>query len=540
MSSPAANPYLEIVRDVTEEMTRAPDLGQVLTAIVTGLVQQAGMNQAILYLYITDQECDRCRTLSPNASSERALHRTALGGRAMIDADPRAHRVPLGQVLSGRAAAWRRRIVVNDFPGMFRQYLADRNSVPELAGDGGEDPDFLERLAGMPFQASAFFPLLVRDELVGVLGCWIDRQFDPEEVEHLAIFARQAATAIKTAELFQQVEHLNQVLANENAYLRAEVREETGFGAVIGDSPAMVRTLRAARQVATTDSTVLLQGETGTGKEVIARAIHDLSNRRDRPLIKVNCGAIAGGLAESEIFGHERGAFTGAVQRRIGRFELADGGTLFMDEVGELPLDLQVKLLRVLQEREFERLGGHQVIRVNVRLIAATNRTLAEEVKAGRFRADLYYRLNVFPIHVPPLRDRRSDIRRLAEHFLNQLGRQLGKPIRGFTESCLRQLEAYDWPGNVRELHNVVERLCVLSPGPLLDLTEPLGPPNASLGRNGLEPLRNVERDHIQKVLEATSWRVEGPRGAAAALGLAPSTLRARMARLGVARPKVS
>jgi len=294
------------------------------------------------------------------------------------------------------------------------------------------------------------------------------------------------------------------------------------------------------------ETTVLLTGETGTGKELIARALHQGSSRRERPLIEVNCGAIPQGVVESELFGHEKGAFTGALQRRIGRFELADKGTLFMDEVAELPLDVQVKLLRVLQEREFERVGSHRTQQVDVRLVTATNRDLEQEVAAHRFRADLFYRLNVFPIRLPPLRERPSDIPLLVRHFLAQFQRKLAKPLKAVTPDSMARLERYQWPGIVRELQNVLERACVLSPGPVVEILDDLGP--AARGKAAGEEilprpdatltLEESERMHIRQVLAATGGRVYGQDGAAALLGVPPSTLRSRMKKLGITKQR--
>jgi transcriptional regulator with GAF, ATPase, and Fis domain len=296
------------------------------------------------------------------------------------------------------------------------------------------------------------------------------------------------------------------------------------------------------KQVAPVETTVLLTGETGTGKELIARAIHALSPRKDRALIKVNCGAIPQGVVESELFGHEKGAFTGALQRRIGRFELADKGTLFMDEVGELPLDTQVKMLRVLQEQEFERLGGSRPITVDVRLVAATNRDLEAEVGASRFRADLYYRLHVFPIRVPPLRERPEDIPSLVRHFLAHFQRKLAKPLRGVTSDGMQRLAAYPWPGNIRELQNVLERACVLARGPVVDVTTALGgtdrpAPNAEpTAEERLLTLDEHEQVQIRRALEEAAGRIHGPGGAAALLGINASTLRSRMEKHGMTR----
>jgi formate hydrogenlyase transcriptional activator len=319
--------------------------------------------------------------------------------------------------------------------------------------------------------------------------------------------------------------------------LRDDLKGQTGFEGIVGDSPALRATLRSVSHVAGVETAVLLTGETGTGKELIARAIHQSSPRKDRHLIKMNCGAIPQGLVESELFGHERGAFTGALQRRIGRFEQANRGTLFMDEVGELPLEMQVKLLRVLQEQEFERVGSTHPQQVDVRLVAATNRDLEAEVAAGRFRADLFYRLNVFPVRVPPLRERVSDIPALVRHFLAQFQRKLAKPLHGVTVEGMSRLQAYEWPGNVRELQNVLERACVMATTPLVEIVDDLRPMPAVPAKSGaLVTLDENERAHIRRALAATGGRIHGPRGAANILAINPSTLRSRMEKLGIGR----
>ena len=308
--------------------------------------------------------------------------------------------------------------------------------------------------------------------------------------------------------------------------------------AIVGDSPALRRVLALAAQVAPTDSTVLIQGETGTGKELVARAIHDRSPRRERPLVRINCAALPRDLVESELFGHEKGAFTGAVQQRRGRFELADGGTLLLDEVGELPLEAQAKLLRVLQEHEFERVGGARSLRADVRVIAATNRDLQAQIAAGDFRSDLYYRLNVFPIAMPPLRERRDDIPRLVQHFAAKAARKLGKTLEGIAPAFIEQASAYDWPGNIRELENLIERAMIMSDGTRLDATELFSRASpsdkASPAAQADATLEEIERAHIRRVLERTRWAIEGERGAARLLGLNPSTLRGRLRKLGI------
>jgi len=308
--------------------------------------------------------------------------------------------------------------------------------------------------------------------------------------------------------------------------------------AIVGDSSALRRVLALAAQVAPTDSTVLIQGETGTGKELVARAIHDRSPRRERPLVRINCAALPRDLVESELFGHEKGAFTGAVQQRRGRFELADGGTLLLDEVGELPLEAQAKLLRVLQEHEFERVGGARSLRADVRVIAATNRDLQAQVAAGGFRSDLYYRLNVFPIAMPPLRERRDDIPRLVQHFAAKAARKLGKTLEGIAPAFIEQASAYDWPGNIRELENLIERAMIMSDGTRLDAIELFSKASpsdkASPAAQADATLDEIERAHIRRVLERTRWAIEGERGAARLLGLNPSTLRGRLRKLGI------
>jgi DNA-binding NtrC family response regulator len=306
--------------------------------------------------------------------------------------------------------------------------------------------------------------------------------------------------------------------------------------AIVGESPALRRVLEQIAQVAPTDSTVLIQGETGTGKELVARAIHEASRRKDGALVTVNCAALPRELVESELFGHEKGAFTGATQQRRGRFELADGGSLFLDEVGELPLDAQAKLLRVLQEGEFERVGGGRSLQTDARVIAATNRDLQAQVAAGRFRSDLYYRLAVFPIAVPPLRERREDIPRLVHHFALKAARRLGKPIDGIAPVFIEQAKRRDWPGNIRELENAVERALIMSSGGALQPVEFAAPERKPVPLSGAETLEQMERAHITRVLESTSWVVEGEKGAARILGLNASTLRGRMRKLGIRR----
>jgi transcriptional regulator with GAF, ATPase, and Fis domain len=393
----------------------------------------------------------------------------------------------------------------------------------------------------------AGWPLRFRGELVGVLGTFSRRARTDPELARMALFANQAAVAIQNARLFAAVRALEQRLEAENAYLRREVAGDAGQAAdILARCPGLSAVLDEVRKVAPTTATVLLRGETGTGKELLARAVHELGPRRSGPFVRVNCAALSPALFESELFGHEKGAFTGAQQRRPGRFELADGGTLLLDEIGEIPLELQPKLLRVLQERELERVGGATTVRVDVRIVAATNRDLRAEIATGRFREDLFYRLAVFPIDVPPLRDRMQDCSVLVDGFVRALARRLGKPIGGVTEGASARLLRYDWPGNVRELANVLERAAIVARGTRItedDLpslvragpTMHAAPAPPSRDPTG-DRLEHVERAHILAVLGRTSWTIEGKGGAAAALGLAPSTLRSRMVQLGIAR----
>jgi PAS domain S-box-containing protein len=331
-------------------------------------------------------------------------------------------------------------------------------------------------------------------------------------------------------------------LSQQNAYLREEIKSEYNFDEIVGSSAGLRETLAKVKQVAPTDTTVLILGETGTGKELIARALHSASRRKDRPFIKLNCAALPTGLIESELFGHEKGAFTGALERRVGRFTLADGGTIFLDEIGDVPMEVQVRLLRVLQEQEFEPVGATKTVKIDVRVIAATNRDLAKAVAEGVFRADLFYRLNVFPIAVPALRERREDVPLLAHYFTTKYAAKIGKRFEAVADETLQRLRDYPWPGNIRELENVIERAVILSPAGTLEvdpamLRSELLP---TAGRTPTAPttltVRENERVHILKALEGSGWRIEGERGAAKALGLHPNTLRSRMKRLGIQR----
>jgi formate hydrogenlyase transcriptional activator len=352
--------------------------------------------------------------------------------------------------------------------------------------------------------------------------------------------AGAVAVALDDCLAHEEVRRLRDRLAAENVYLQEEIKTDHNFEEIIGTSTQIKKVLQSIEKVAATDATVLVAGETGTGKELIARAIHHLSKRKDGVLVKVNCAAIPAGLIESELFGHEKGAFTGALARKMGRFELADKATLFLDEVGEIPLELQTKLLRVLQEGEFERLGSTKTLKVSVRLIAATNRDLELEMREGRFRSDLYYRLKVFPINLPALRDRKQDIPLLATYFVKKYASTMGKQIDSVPVSAMEALKNYPWPGNIRELEHVIERAVILSQAGQLELGDwlPKSMPGEPAGQ--VRSLEEVEREHILAVLDHTGWRVSGDKGSARLLGLNPTTLEARLKKLGITRPSRS
>jgi formate hydrogenlyase transcriptional activator len=411
------------------------------------------------------------------------------------------------------------------------------------------------RLVAEGIRSMCVVPLALQGECVGLLSLVSQQKnrYSDEDAVFLQEVANQVALAVQNMQSYQEIDSLKARLEKENVYLQEELRAEHNFEEIVGNSPALLKALHAVDQVAPTDSTVLIYGETGTGKELVARAIHSRSARNGRALVNVNCSAISAGLVESELFGHMKGAFTGALERRIGRFELAHGGTIFLDEIGELPPETQVKLLRVLQEHEFEPVGSSRSLRADVRVIAATNRNLHEAVQGGRFRSDLFYRLNVFPIELPPLRERRPDIPQLVAFCISRFCKRLGKKIDGVSRESMENLVNYHWPGNIRELQNVIERAVVLSAEPTLRLDRDLMPVAAST--KGVETpktddperrqvdlkspklllsLDEVDRNHILAALQHTGGVVDGPKGAARILNLHPNTLRHRMDKLGI------
>jgi formate hydrogenlyase transcriptional activator len=410
-----------------------------------------------------------------------------------------------------------------------------------LSGDSEAD-DPLAMAEGL--NSLCHIPLISRKRTLGLLTLArvAPVAFSSRDIEFLTLIANQVAIAVENALAYREIAELKDRLAEEKVYLEDEIRSELNFEEIVGRSAALRSVLQEIETVAPTDSTVLIYGETGTGKELIARAIHNLSSRNKNSFVKLNCAAIPTGLLESEMFGHEKGAFTGAVAQRIGRFELAHHGTVFLDEIGEIPLELQPKLLRVLQEREFERLGSSRTMRTDARLIAATNRDLAEMVDDQKFRADLFYRLNVFPVHVPSLRERPDDIPLLVRHFVQQFARRMGKAVDTIPSETMNALTRYHWPGNIRELQNLLERAMILSTGPILrvplhDLQTQSVPVTAV---KKVETLETAERRHILDALDAADWVISGPKGAASSLGLKRSTLQARMEKLGIRRARAA
>ncbi len=450
------------------------------------------------------------------------------------------------------------RVHALDFPES-RGFFAGGNQVPIQGTKPGETfqtgkPFVLNRLdpvrvpSEMYTKASAEgmnslcdIRLVSRNRLLGVLALASrhENTFDEDEVAFLSLVADQVAIAIENALAYGEIAELKDKLAQEKLYLEDEIRGEMDFEGIVGQSSALRNVLRLVETVASSDSTVLLLGETGTGKELIARAIHDRSRRKDRTFVKLNCAAIPTGLLESELFGHERGAFTGAISQKLGRLELADQGTLFLDEVGDIPIEIQPKLLRALQEREFERLGSTRTKKVDVRLVAATNRDLDKMIEAREFRSDLYYRLNVFPIRIPPLRERPEDIPLLVRYFAQKYERRMEKQIDSIPAAALKTLSSWHWPGNIRELENFIERAVILTRGTALEV------PVAELRRAGAavatsSPRESSERDEILRVLKETNGRVAGPNGAATRMGIKRTTLISRMKKLGIDPRKVS
>jgi len=519
------------------EMARERALPDLLRLVVNRLAESPRVALARIWLARRTEECGGCASPAECRDQSVCLHLVASAGRSARDPrvewnrlDGAFRRFPLGTRKVGRIAATGEPIEAFDlWP-----------APPAWAAD----PDWMraEGVAGFGGQ-----PLIHRGEVLGVLGIFARGSVGPDCMDWLRAIADGAAAAIATARAFERIEDLTRRLEQENEYLREEVTRAGAYGELIGRGPALEALARRIDLVAPTDAAVLILGESGTGKELVARELHRRSGRADRPLIKVNCAAVPRELYESEFFGHARRAFTGALRDRAGRFELADGGTLFLDEVGEIPLELQAKLLRVLQEGELERVGEERTRRVDARLIAATNRDLRAEVEAGRFRQDLYFRLSVFPIELPPLRRRVEDIPVLAEHFLALAARKFGRPKPRLTLADVQRLQRYDWPGNIRELQHVIERAVIVADGARLAIeppaalgmapaAEPPPPPRRDHDDRVLTDaeIRRLEADNIRAALRRTAGKVSGPGGAAELLGIRPTTLASRIKALGL------
>ncbi|HEX4030717.1 MAG TPA: sigma 54-interacting transcriptional regulator [Terracidiphilus sp.] len=506
---------LRLLLEITNSMTSKLDLHRLVETLSTDLLRVT--------------HCDFCALFLPD-SNRRQLRTTILynpkGRGAIVDGTL----VPLQGSTCGKAFLSGKNQHINR--------LEDLMDDPETFGSP-EGRHVFERVTGEGLKSGCELPLIGRNGVVGVLGAFsrFERAFSEEEFTFLEQVARGVAIAVENALDFERAMEDRVREMKQRRYLEEEIRAE--FGAIVGDSPALQTALHLVSVVAPTDSSVLILGETGTGKELIARAIHNLSGRRERTFVKLNCAAIPLGLLESELFGHEKGAFTGAIAQKTGRFDLANKGTLFLDEVGDIPLELQAKLLRVLQEQEFERLGSNLTHKVDVRLIAATHRDLTAMVKQTTFREDLYYRLKVFPIDVPALRQRTEDIPKLVWHFTELYTRRMNRKIDAIPSETMDALVRYRWPGNVRELQNFIERAVILSPhtvlrAPISEL-EPFSPSKKStLPMTGLE---EVERDHIVRALEASSWVVGGRNGAAERLGMKRTSLVYKMRKLRIVRP---
>ena len=493
--------------DVSNTLSAVLDLKAVLKITSSVLRQRIRHDQAGIGLYVPELDLFRIIALENPPDSFQVEGDTFPPGGT-----------PDGLAFKTRQIVMRNRVDFSEFPSPFLK----------VAYDGG-------------MRSFCIVPLISRDSPIGILSVAAHQEdaFTASDGETLQLIANQIAGSVENAIQYGEIEELKNKLASEKLYLEEEIQSEYNFEEIVGSSPALKQVLRQIETVAPTDSCVLLYGETGTGKELISRAIHNLSGRRERTLVKLNCAAIPTGLLESELFGHEKGAFTGAVASRIGRFELANKGTLLLDEIGDIPLELQPKLLRVLQESEFERLGSSRTIKTDVRLIAATNANLPELVEQKKFRSDLYYRLNVFPIRIPPLRERREDIPLLASYFAQKHARRMSKPIESIPRESIATLTSYDFPGNVRELENFIERAVILTRGveldmPLSELKHFKQPVTDDGVPTSVMSMQDAERAHIERILKQTGGVIGGKGGAAELLKLPVSTLRNRMKKLGL------
>jgi formate hydrogenlyase transcriptional activator len=503
---------LRLLLEVNNTVVSALDLHELLSAVSTSLRRLFNHEYASISLY--DARTERLQIHALDFPVSKGLIQEGLS-------------VPVEGSPTGRALTSRQPVFIT------------RGDVEQFGSD------IAKRIVAEGLQSACCLPLVSHGRPLGtlVVASMREEVFPQKDAELLQHVANQIAIAVENALAFGQVVERANKLTEEKLYLQDEIRTQHDFEEIVGDDRALKHVLQQVQTVAPTGSTVLIRGETGTGKELIARAIHNLSLRSERALVKINCAAIPTGLLESELFGHEKGAFTGAIAQRIGRFELANGGTLFLDEVGDIPLELQPKLLRVLQEQEFERIGSTKTLRVDVRIVAATNSNLPRMIAAKQFRSDLFYRLNVFPIVIPPLRERRADIALLVRYFVQKYARRMKKKVDTIPAQAMRALSEYDWPGNVRELENFIERAVILSRGeqleiPLTELRQAARPAPAPAS-DGPATLEQAEREHIVRALGETNWVIGGAAGAAARLGMKRTTLQSRMKQLGITRPKL-
>ena len=513
-------------------MARNRSLPELLSAIVEGIADCKNIVLARIWLNEMGDLCETCRFRKECPDQTRCLHLAASAGNPSDPKDDYSRlngsfkRIPLGTRKIGHVGKTGEPLLMPDLKGN-EEWIAN--------------PEWVEK---EQVQTIAAQPLVFHGETLGVLAIFDNAVLAQSDFEWLRVFADHAAVTIANARAFEEIEYLKARLEEENDYLRQEVSEALGSSSIVGSSPGLTKVLQQTQLVAPTDAAALVTGESGTGKELVARAIHENSSRKNHALIKVNCGAVPETLFESEFFGHVKGAFTSAVKDKPGRFELADGGSIFLDEIGEIPLAMQAKLLRVLQEGELERVGDTVTRKVNVRLIAATNRDLLKEVEAGRFRQDLFYRLSVFPIEIPPLRKRPEDIAPLAIHFIDQASRRMNRPSPRISQATMKQLTAYDWPGNVRELQNAVERAVILSQGgPIrFELPKTSSPDTHTISQADpvattivtRDQLKHQERESLVAALKQTKGRIFGPFGAAELLEMKPTTLASRIKKLKI------
>jgi transcriptional regulator with GAF, ATPase, and Fis domain len=527
----------DVMKNLLLEVAQERNELRLLKIIVDRLRGLEDVALARIWLIRPGDICSTCPMRQECPDQTSCLHLTASAGNPVAEKDAdwsrldgNFRRFPIGIRKVGRVAT----------SGEAFEIVDIQKDSRDIAR-----PEWAEREGIRGFEGQ---PLVYKGEVLGVLGVFTRTPAVSKHLDWFRLLADHAASAMANASAFSEIERLKKQLQLENEYLREEVNEAHEFGAVVGSSPALRGIMRQVELVAPTDASVLILGESGTGKELVAREIHDRGDRRDGPMIKVNCPSIPRELYESEFFGHVRGAFTGALKDRAGRFEAADGGTLFLDEIGEIPLELQSRLLRVLQEGTYERVGEDRTRKVDVRIIAATNRDLKKESEQGRFREDLYYRLNVFPIDVAPLRKRKVDFGPLAMHFLEAALKKMNRPKARLTTAGLLELQQYDWPGNIRELQNVIERAVITSPAKQLrfDLAAPASSNQEdSLRSDDAERevltekgMRRRDRDNIAAALRVTHWKIHGAGGAAELLGMKPTTLASRIQKMGIKRPR--